>query len=344
RKYRIFNHWYPVFFSNFHLCLHSFAVMVRISHRENFRLIPTERQNPGGSNPIPAVVSRSAYGKDPFRIMVLQEHVHDGKGGTFHQDRRRHVLMFYGMCVAAAHLNGSHQFLHDVSSSRMHQSDTAKRQKDLLRCFHCAKKEKVMKWRPVKAVWKLHFRTRFLPDSSGNPILRSQLFVFRLITGEIVGKAHQTFGKMNVLYNKITRQGKVQISMCKIPECLYAAVCKELCHLQRLCFRQSQSGNLHIVFADKVRKFIGHADRNPADADALQHRVDIEDAHGLKTAAVKRRVICQCLSEITGTDDDHIMGTVQTEDLSNLCVEVTDVISVALLSEAAKIVQILSNL
>ena len=160
RKYRIFNHWYPVFFSNFHLCLHSFAVMVRISHRENFRLIPTERQDPGGSNPIPAVVSRSAYGKDPFRIMVLQEHVHDGKGGTFHQDRRRHVLMFYGMCVAAAHLNGSHQFLHDVSSSRMHQSDTAKRQKALLRCFHCAKKEKVLKCEASQSCLETAFQNK----------------------------------------------------------------------------------------------------------------------------------------------------------------------------------------
>ncbi len=63
--------------------------------------------------------------------------------------------------------------------------------------------------------------------------------------------------------------------------------------------------------------------------------------HNLKSLFFKLRIIGKCLTEITGTYDDHIVCAIQTQDFRNFRMEIFYIISVSLLSKSTKIVQIL---
>ena len=55
-------------------------------------------------------------------------------------------------------------------------------------------------------------------------------------------------------------------------------------------------------------------------------------------------IVRQCLTKIAGTDDDHILDGVQSEDLTDFFKEIFDVITVALLPESTEIVKVLADL
>ena len=147
---------------------------------------------------------------------------------------------------------------------------------------------------------------------------------------------------MNTLHDHILR--KLQIRMRKIPDRLHAVGCHQLRHGFRLVSGQRQSCDLHIIFFQIPRKLTHHTDRNIPHHGPVKFRVHIKNSNHLKSPAGKFRIICQCLSQVTCAENDHIVGTVQSQNLSNFRMQMLYVVAVALLAEAAEIVQILPDL
>ena len=70
----------------------------------------------------------------------------------------------------------------------------------------------------------------------------------------------------------------------------------------------------------------------------------IKNTFYYKSSLCKITRINKCCTEITCTDNNHIMSTVNTKNFSYLIIKILYIISVSLLAKPSKIVQILSYL
>ena len=94
----------------------------------------------------------------------------------------------------------------------------------------------------------------------------------------------------------------------------------------------------------KFRELVHHADGNSSDCHTLQNRIHIEQPNRPEAAPLEGGVIRQRLSEISRSDNHHVVYSVQAKDLADFIMKVPYIISVALLSESAEIIQILTDL
>jgi hypothetical protein len=76
----------------------------------------------------------------------------------------------------------------------------------------------------------------------------------------------------------------------------------------------------------------------------MQKGIDIKCPLERESAVLEIHVIDKGLSEITGPDQNHIVLLVEAQDLSDLLIQITCIVSVSLLPESAKIVKILPDL
>ena len=83
---------------------------------------------------------------------------------------------------------------------------------------------------------------------------------------------------------------------------------------------------------------------NPTDGHSDHVRINVEQSFHIETLPLKIAVSRKGTSNIAGADHDEVVFLVKTQDLADLIAQVADVVSVALLPETAKIVQVLSDL
>ena len=141
---------------------------------------------------------------------------------------------------------------------------------------------------------------------------------------------------MNILYHNILRN--IQIQMGKVPDSFNSRIDQSVSQLRSFCFRNGQCCHLNIIIFDKLLQIIHSADLNSAYHKPDQSRVNVKHAFDHKTALFKICIICNGLSQVSGTNDDQVMLTVNSKDLANFCVQVFYVIAIALLTESSEII------
>ena len=142
--------------------------------------------------------------------------------------------------------------------------------------------------------------------------------MFLPVFTEIIRQCHQTLGKMNVLYDHIIRCLKIE--MCKIPDCL-DPVLHQISAISLALFFGSVRIAISTLFSSGKRKLTEHLNLNPTDCDALKHRIYVKDTNQPEATLLKINIIGKCLSQITGTQNDHRMNGIQSQDLTDLCVQ-----------------------
>ena len=147
---------------------------------------------------------------------------------------------------------------------------------------------------------------------------------------------------MNVLYDHIIRCLKIE--MCKIPDCLDPVLHQDICHFLGFILGKCQNRDLHVILSQEKRKLTEHLDLKSTDCDALKHRIYVKDTNQPEPALLKIHIIGKCLSQITGTQDDHRMNGIQSQDLTDLCIKIVYIIAIPLLPKTAEIIKILTDL
>ena len=147
---------------------------------------------------------------------------------------------------------------------------------------------------------------------------------------------------MYVFYYYIIRH--YQICVCKIPDSLNTGFDQTVSDLRSLCLWNGKCCDLDIIFFDESFQIIHRTDLNAADHQSDQLWIDIKHSSDNKSSPLKIRIIGNGLSQITCTNDDHIVLTVNSKDLCDLWIKIFYVISVALLAKATKIVKVLTDL
>ena len=117
-------------------------------------------------------------------------------------------------------------------------------------------------------------------------------------------------------YYVIFRQMKIR--MGKIPDCTDAVTHQKVCHFLCILLRKCQGCDLNVMLLQKSRKLVCHTDQNSSDCNAFQLWIYIEQPFDQKTVFFKFYIICKSLSEISGTDDDHIVILIQAQNLPDL--------------------------
>ena len=126
--------------------------------------------------------------------------------------------------------------------------------------------------------------------------------------------------------------------MGKIPDCLDSGIHQTVCDLRSFGLWNGKRRHLNIIVLDELLQVVNAPDFNTADYQADESRIDIKHSFDDKTALFKIRVIRNGLSQVSGTNDDQVMLTVNSEDLANFCVQVFYVLAIALLTESSEII------
>ena len=161
-------------------------------------------------------------------------------------------------------------------------------------------------------------------------------------TFQLVGQAHQALRQMYILQHRIRREMK--IGGRKIPECPDPIGNKLCSNLRRILPRDRQRGNIHSVVAYKIGQLLHGPDLEPPHLLPQLPRINVKNAAYQKSPSLKIRVICQRLTEIPGSDNDDSVFLIQSQNSSDLRIQVLHIITVALLPEAAEMIQILAYL
>ena len=72
--------------------------------------------------------------------------------------------------------------------------------------------------------------------------------------------------------------------------------------------------------------------------------VDIKNTSHLKSPLRKSSIICQCTSQISGSDNNYIIIMFESQYFPNFIMKITYIISISLLSKPTKIIKILPDL
>ena len=132
--------------------------------------------------------------------------------------------------------------------------------------------------------------------------------------------------------------------MGEIPDCLDSCCYQTIRNLGSLCLWYGKSRDLDLILFYKAFQIVHGPDFNPADHQTDQLGIDIKHPFDHKTSPFKICIIGDCLSQISGSDDDQIVLLVDSQNLCNFRVQIFYIIAIALLSEAAEIIQILADL
>lgn len=105
---------------------------------------------------------------------------------------------------------------------------------------------------------------------------------------------------------------------------------------------ECDNGNV-IFLQERLQNTHGH-DLDVADLRTNQLRIAVKDSLYHKTSGLEIRIACQRASKVAAADNDHVVNLVQTKNLADLGSQIFYIITIALLSETAEIVQILPDL
>ncbi len=157
-----------------------------------------------------------------------------------------------------------------------------------------------------------------------------------------IGKRQKIFNEMDILHNDPLRN--LQIHRCEVPDAFDAAGHQLIGHLLRCVPVRTDIGDIHGVLFKVVVDIMHIIDFHIPDLEADEPGVYVE--HTLKTESelFEAVIIGQGLTQITCADDDGLIGLGKPENLGNLVKKFFNVIAVSLLSEAAKIIEVLTDL
>ena len=132
--------------------------------------------------------------------------------------------------------------------------------------------------------------------------------------------------------------------MGKIPYCLDRSFRQHLRDLNCRCLWDRKHRDINIIVFNKSGHVFHGEDRHISDLAAVKRRIDIKGALKRKSPVLEIHVIDQRLTKIARADQDHIVLLVKPEYLADLFVQITGIIPISLLSEAAEIIEILPDL
>ena len=98
------------------------------------------------------------------------------------------------------------------------------------------------------------------------------------------------------------------------------------------------------MLLQKDFEFRHAVNRHAADHAADQVGLDVEHRQRLKAPLRKARIPGHGLTDVARADDDHIVFTAQTQNAANMCPQLRHVVAVALLTQRAEAVDVLTNL
>ena len=147
---------------------------------------------------------------------------------------------------------------------------------------------------------------------------------------------------MHIFHQNII--GNLQIHMTEVPDTFHTPFCQIMSNFHSLRTRQCQNGNVHVVVFHIFLHFVHIVNFHAADGHANQTGIDIKNCFDDKTAFFKIGIIDQRLTDVAAADDDHVVHAIQSQYLFDFIVKIFYIIAISLLTKAAEIVQILTNL
>ena len=108
--------------------------------------------------------------------------------------------------------------------------------------------------------------------------------------------------------------------------------------------RESQYSDIHAVFPDEALDLRIRPHPDPVYAGAYDPVIVIEYPDEAEPSFYKRVMVRKRPSEISGAYDYHSIAVVETQDIAYLFYKIFNVVAVALLSEPAEIIKVLTYL
>ena len=147
---------------------------------------------------------------------------------------------------------------------------------------------------------------------------------------------------MYIFYHNIVRH--LEIDVCKVPDGLNSALAKSVSHRNCLILRNGQNSYLYFIVFYKIFYFIDRTDFHISYLCSEKIGVTIKRSFENKSSSCKIRVSRNCLAEMSGSDNNKAVFLVYSQNLADLVIEITYVISISLLTETTKIIKILPYL
>ena len=136
----------------------------------------------------------------------------------------------------------------------------------------------------------------------------------------------------------------LNIDRREVPQSSDTCEAELVCNFLGDFFRRADDAYVDVVVLNELNNaFIIH-DFNTVDLSSDEFRLNFEDALHNETRLIVISVVYDGFAEITGSYNDHLILSVQSEDGANLVVKAFYAVSISLLAESAEVVQILSDL
>ena len=144
--------------------------------------------------------------------------------------------------------------------------------------------------------------------------------------------------------NRNVGGGDVEVYSGEVPYPVHAEPDERLRDGVRLALWHRKHGDVYLIELNEGFKVVSVAHERAVDRLAHEVGRDVERAEQLNAAVLEAEVRDERVAEIAGADDDRSELFIHAERLSDPVAQLTDVIAVALLAEAAEAVEILADL
>ena len=134
----------------------------------------------------------------------------------------------------------------------------------------------------------------------------------------IVGQFHQAVLQMDIFHLNTGR--KFKVNMREVPDSLNIRFYKRLRNFTRFGFGNCQNDNIYIMRVNILLQFLERANRYPSDRLPEKIGINIECAHKIEAALLEFQIAYKCLSEIAGTDQNHVVYMIQAQYLADFLI------------------------
>ena len=137
---------------------------------------------------------------------------------------------------------------------------------------------------------------------------------------------------------------ELKLDAREVPKAPHAAIGQTVGDLFGGTFRNGQNGKVHVILLTKALERVHVANSQPVHGFSNQCGIDVEQSDDVYAALFKHGRTHQRATQIANTDDDGTKSCTDAKDLGNFSIKIVDVIAVALLTEAAEAVEVLTDL
>ena len=137
---------------------------------------------------------------------------------------------------------------------------------------------------------------------------------------------------------------KRQFFSRKVPKPSDTAGNQTLGNLSRVLLGQGENRHVDRDLGAEFLQLAHIADHNTSNRAADQRRIHVEHRNDVDTALFKHGCSYQGSAKVARSDDDGLQTCVHSQKLANILIKIINVVSVALLSKAAKAVEVLADL